>query len=55
MEQWIGYGILWFCGSTRLDIPDSTSTLYEMAMEEESSDSGRREQDGMLSWDEGRL
>jgi hypothetical protein len=55
MEQWIAHGMLWAYDSTRLDIPDSTSTLYEMAMEEESSDSGRREQDGMLSWDEGRL
>lgn len=47
--------MLWAYDLTRLDASDSTSTLSENAMEEESSDLGRREQDGMLSWDEGRL
>jgi hypothetical protein len=47
--------MLWAYDSTRLDNPDTPWIVYENAMEEESSDSGRREQDGMLSWDEGRL
>jgi hypothetical protein len=50
MEQWIGYGILWAYDSTRLDNPDSPWILYETAVEEQRSDMGRKEQDGLLSW-----
>jgi len=55
MGQWIGYGILWAHDSTRLNISDSPWMLYEIAMEEDSSDMRRRELDGLLSWNDGRL